>query len=260
MKKTEFLFNKEVAKNIDNLGKDERLKKISSDWILGAGQHNYAYNFRWLDRPIIQLPQDIVAIQEIIWKVKPDLIIETGIAHGGSLILSASMLFLLNNCITLKSGTKFDPNYVHRTVLGLDIDIRPHNRSAIENHPLSFMIEMIEGNSIDPEIIAKVYDYAKNYQKILVILDSNHTHNHVLSELEAYTPLVSIGSYCVVFDTIIEELSDDIFTNRPWGKGNNPKTSVLEFLKKHDEFEVDKDIEWKLLLTAAPDGWLKRIR
>ncbi|MDE2524081.1 MAG: cephalosporin hydroxylase family protein [Methanocorpusculum sp.] len=206
----------------------------------------YQYNFSWLGRPTIHYPQDLVAMQEIIWNVKPDLIIETGIAHGGSLIFSASMLELLGG--------------EDREVVGLDIDIRAHNRAEIEAHPLFKRITLIEGDSTSPEIAEQVYAIAQKHQNILVCLDSNHTHDHVLKELELYSPLVSTGSYCIVFDTIIEDLPDDMFSDRPWCHGNNPKTAVWEFLKTHDEFSVDAEIIQKLLVTEAPDGYLKKIK
>lgn len=232
-------------------------------------QPKYSYNFTWLGRPIIQYPQDIVAVQELIWQVKPDLIIETGIAHGGSLIFSASMLTLLDVCEAVEAGTAFDPEQAKRKVIGIDIEIRPHNREAIERHPMSHRIDMIEGSSIDPDIVSLVKEKAKGYERILVCLDSNHTHEHVLAELEAYAPLVSVGSYCVVFDTIIEDMPEGSFPDRPWGKGNNPKTAVHEYLSRLREegrtasdgrplhFEIDKMIENKLLITVAPDGYLK---
>lgn len=220
----------------------------------------YEYNFDFLGRPIIQLPQDVMAMQEIIWEVQPDLIIETGIAHGGSLIFSASMLSLLDVCEAVESGSVFDPHQAKRKVIGVDIEIRPHNREAIEKHPMSHRIEMIEGSSVDPEIIAQVREKAKDHKRILVCLDSNHSHDHVLAELNAYAPLVSPGSYCVVFDTIIEDMPAGSFPDRPWDKGNNPKTAVWEYLKTHSEFEIDKSIQYKLLITVAPDGYLKRVK
>lgn len=229
--------------------KNSKLVDSTTAFMKASIDRKYSYNFSWLGRPIIQYPQDILAIQELIWAVQPDLIIETGIAHGGSLIFSASMLELNAAC-----GGPQDAE-----VLGLDIDIRQHNREAIEAHPMFKRISMIQGSSIDPEIIEQVKVKAANKKKILVCLDSNHTHDHVLAELEAYAPLVSVGSYCVVFDTIIEDLPDDMFPDRPWGKGNNPKTAVWEYLKTHPEFEIDKSIQHKLLITVAPDGYLKRI-
>lgn len=224
-----------------------------------ANIHKYSYHFEWLGRPIIQYPQDMVAMQELIWQIKPDLIIETGIAHGGSLILSASMLALLDVCEAIEAGTTIDPKHSKRKVLGVDIDIRAHNRAAIEAHPMASRIQMIQGSSIAPEIIAQVHDVAKDFKRILVCLDSNHTHDHVLAELQAYAPLTSVGSYCVVFDTIVEDLPADMFPDRPWGPGNNPKTAVWEYLKTHPEFTIDKQIDHKLLISVAPDGYLKRV-
>lgn len=234
--------------------------KHANNFMLESILEKYSYNFTWQGRPIIQYPQDIVAAQELIWQVKPDLIIETGIAHGGSLILSASMLSLLDYCDAVETGKVLDPKKIHRKVLGIDIDIRQHNREAIEAHSMFHRIEMIQGSSIAPEIISQVYDFSKDYQKIMVFLDSNHTHEHVLEELKAYAPLTSIDSYCVVFDTIIEDLPDDMFPDRPWSRGNNPKTAVWEFLKTSDQFIIDKEIENKLLITVAPDGYLKRVK
>ena len=229
------------------------------DFIHKTARYNYTYRFEWLGRPIIQYPQDMVAIQELIWELKPDLIIETGIAHGGSLILSASMLALLDMCDAIETGTTIDPKLSGRKVLGIDIDIRAHNRAAIEAHPMASRIQMIEGSSIAPETIEQVKTVAKEYNRVLVCLDSNHIHDHVLAELEAYAPLASEGSYCVVFDTIVEDMPADMFPDRPWGPGNNPKTAVWEYLKTHPEFEIDKSIQHKLLITVAPDGYLKRI-
>ncbi len=254
------IFEKEVLARIENNGTNRRLREAASRFTLESIETRYSYNFRWLARPIIQYPQDMVAMQELIWQFKPDLIIETGIAHGGSLILSASMLALIDYCEAAEAGTALDPKASRRRVLGLDIDIRAHNRTAIEEHPLAHKIEMIQGSSIASEIIAQVHEYAKGYKCILVCLDSNHTHEHVLAELEAYAPLVSPDSYCVVFDTVIEDMPEDMFPDRPWGKGNNPKTAVLEYLKTHPEFEIDQTIPNKLMLTVARDGYLKRIR
>lgn len=198
-------------------------------------------------------------MQELIWEVKPDLIIEAGIAHGGSLILSASMLALLDMCDAIAEGATIDPNVSRRKVLALDIDIREHNREAIEQHPMSSRIEMIEGSSIDADIISRVRAIASNHSRVMVCLDSNHTHAHVLAELEAYAQLTTVGSYCVVFDSIVEDLPNEMFPDRPWGPGDNPKTAVWEYLKTHNEFEIDQSIHNKLLITVAPDGYLKRV-
>jgi cephalosporin hydroxylase len=221
---------------------------------------DYSYNFKWLSRPIIQYPQDIVATQEIIWKVKPDLIIETGIAHGGSIVFSASMLALLDYSDAVNEGIMLDPTKPKRKVIGVDIDIRKHNLEAINLHPMRSRMELIEGSSIDNDIISKVHKLAKGYSRIMVFLDSNHTHDHVLSELEAYASLTSVNSYCVVFDTIIEDLPDELSKDRPWSSGKSPKTAVWEYLKMNPKFRIDKTIEDKLLITVAPDGFLKRVK
>jgi cephalosporin hydroxylase len=265
-------FAEQVRKNIEGLGADQDIHNLSRIWLRDSLKHLYSYNFTWLSRPIIQYPQDMVAMQELIWRIKPDLIIETGIAHGGSLILSASMLALLNYCEAIESDASFNPMSSKRRVLGIDIDIRAHNRAAIEAHPLSSHITLIQGSSVAPEVVSAVHEIARNHKKILIFLDSNHTHEHVLAELEAYAPLVSEGSYCCVFDTVIEDLPADTYPDRPWGKGNNPKTSTREYLRRlKDEgraatdglplnFEIDKSMENKLLITVAPEGYLRRVR
>lgn len=253
-------FNLKSNFQISDQDKIENLKKLSLNWLIAVNSQKYSYNFSWLGRPIIQYPQDIIAMQELIWMIKPDLIIETGIAHGGSLLLSASMLALIDYSEAVGTGQTLNLKNSRRRVIGLDIDIRAHNRDAIEKHPLAHKIEMIEGNSTDPAIIQNVHDRVREYERILVCLDSNHTHDHVLAELNAYAPLTSVGSYCVVFDTIIEDMPDGSFPDRPWDKGNNPKTAVWEFLRTHPEFEIDKAMENKLLITVAPDGYLKRVR
>lgn len=229
-------------------------------WLKDEALSKYSYHFEFMGRPIIQYPQDMVAFQEIVWDTKPDLILETGIAHGGSLIQSAAMLALLDYCDALHAGQTLDPTKPQRMVLGLDIDIREHNKIAIEAHPMSNRIKMIQGSSIDPDVVAQVKEYAKNFKKILVCLDSNHTHEHVLEELRAYAELATVGSYCIVFDTLVEDTMEGQAPNRPWGKGNNPKTAVWEFLKENDKFEINKEIQNKLLITVAPDGYLKRVR
>jgi len=249
----------DVVENIQALGEDRELWNATLDWIIRSNAHGYTYNFSWLGRPIIQYPQDMVAMQELVWQIKPDLIIETGIAHGGSLILSASLLSMLDYCEAVESGQALDPKETKRRVLGIDIDIRQHNREAIEAHPMSHRIDMIQGSSIDAGVVDQVREYAKGYKKVLVFLDSNHTHEHVLAELEAYAPLTSVGSYCCVFDSLVEDMPEDMFDDRPWGVGDNPKTAVWEFMKTHPEFKIDKSIQHKLLITVAPDGYLKRV-
>lgn len=253
-------FNSKRLRNVSKMGANVGLLKLSVDFVEKSARYGYSYNYDCLGRPIIQYPQDMIAMQELIWRIKPDLIIETGIAHGGSLIMSASMLALIDLCDAVESGVTLDPRQSQRKVLGIDIDIRAHNKAAIEAHPMSSRIQMIEGSSIASEIIEQVRNVAKNYNCILVCLDSNHTHEHTLAELEAYAPLTSVDSYCVVFDTIIEDMPADMFPDRPWGPGNNPKTAVWAYLKTHPEFEIDKTIQNKLLITVAPDGYLKRLR
>lgn len=238
-------FENEKRLNIEAMGKNEDMLALSNKWFVESCKYKYTYNFTWMGRPIIQYPQDIVAMQEIIWEVQPDLIIETGIAHGGSIIFHASMLELLGG---------------DGQVLGIDIDIRAHNRVEIEKHPMMKRITMFEGSSISAEMGEKVRAFAKDKKKILVILDSNHTHEHVVKELELYSPLVTKDSYLIVFDTVVEDMPDDAFPDRPWGKGDNPKTAVWEFIKASDRFEIDHAISDKLLITVAPDGYLRCIK
>lgn len=238
-------FLAEVRDNIEGLRRDHLLRSLSGEWIRETARYKYSHNFRWLGRPIIQLPQDIIAMQEIVWQVKPDLIIETGIAHGGSLIFYASILELLG-----EDGR----------VLGIDNDIREHNRVEIERHPMFKRITMLQGSSVDETLARQVHEFARGRKQVLVGLDSNHTHQHVLKEMNLYSPLVTKGSYLVVFDTAIEDMPKGFFADRPWDKGNNPKTAVHEFLSSTDRFVIDKEIESKLLITVAPDGYLKCIK
>ena len=237
-------FKQEVKENIQGLADNQRGHELSLDWLMCVAENRYTYNFTWMGVPIIQFPQDIVAMQEIIWRIKPDLIIETGIARGGSLIFYASMFELLGN----------------GHVLGIDIDIRQHNREVIEAHPMSKRITMFEGSSVSDEMAERVRDFAKDYKNILVVLDSNHTHEHVLRELELYAPLTSVGSYCVVFDTVVEDIPEGSFPDRPWDKGDNPKTAVWAYLKQDERFEVDSDSHNKIMVTVAPGGYLRRVR
>lgn len=243
-------FEAERDQRIEQLGQDSEFREQSRSWLEQSMRRQYVYNFSWLGRPIIQNPIDMVAMQEIIWSVQPDLIIETGIAHGGSIIYSASMLELNAAC-----GGNPDA-----LVLGIDIDIRQHNKDAILQHPMAKRIQMLQGSSVSPEIVQQVQDIARGKQRIVVFLDSNHTHEHVLAELQAYAPLVSKDSYCVVFDTFVEDVPADVFDNRPWQPGNSPKTAVHEYLKTHPEFVIDKSMHNKLQITVAPDGFLKRIQ
>lgn len=251
-------FTRQVQERILKNGEDLPLKNAAQEFLLESLRASYSYNFSWLSRPIIQYPQDMAALQEIIWATRPDLILETGIAHGGSLIFSASMLALLDMCDAIEAGRTMDPRQSFRRVIGLDIDIRAHNKAAIEAHPMFSRITMIQGSSIAPEVVEQVRAAAAGYSRVLVCLDSMHTHAHVLAELEAYAPLVTPGSYCVVFDTIVEDMPAGSFPDRPWDKGDNPKTAVWKYLETHPEFEIDAMMQDKLLLTVAPDGFLRR--
>lgn len=239
-------------------GQDDAFKTLSRQWLQTSMDKKYVYNYDWLGRPIIQYPQDMVAIQELVWTIRPDLIIETGIAHGGSLILSASMLAMLDMCDAIESGATINPRQSARKVIGIDIDIRPHNRAAIEAHPMGSRIEMIQGSSIAPETVEKVRASAQGYKTVMVFLDSMHTHDHVLGELDAYATMVSPGSYCVVFDTFVEDMPPQFFADRPWDVGNNPKTATRQWLANHTDFSVDHAMESRLMVTVAPEGFLKR--
>ena len=222
----------------------------SKSFLRDSIESKYSYNFKWMGRPIIQYPQDIVAVQELIWDIKPDLIIETGVAHGGSAVFFASLLE-----INALSGGPKDAE-----VWCVEIDLRAHNREAILAHPMYPRLRIFDGSSVDTKIVSIVSNKAAKSERVMVILDSNHTHEHVLGELNLYASLVSVGSYCVVFDTVIEDLEGVEFVDRPWGKGDNPKTAVAEFLKTNSDFVVDQGIDEKLLISAAPGGYLKRIK
>ena len=235
-------FKEERKERVRSQGENDALKKTTSQFMAETMDAQYSYNFSWMGRPIIQYPQDMVAMQEILWELQPDLIIETGIAHGGSLIFYASILELIGK----------------GEVLGIDVDIRKHNRDEIENHPMYKRITMLEGSSTSAEIIGKVKSFAEGKQTVLVVLDSNHTHQHVKEELDLYHEFVTPGSYLVVFDTVVEDLPKHFFGDRPWSVGDNPKTAVWEFMQSNDSFEVDRSVQDKLLITVAPDGYLKR--
>ena len=254
-------FQQQVREEIQRQGNNQSFQSVTNRWVQESIHEKYSYHFEWLGRPIIQYPQDMIAIQKLLWEIKPDLVIETGIARGGSLIFNASLLELNAQC----GGPE------NAFVLGVDIDIRPHNKLAVMSHPMAKRVEMIQGSSIEDQIVDQVYKKAEQAKKVIVFLDSNHTHAHVLRELQIYAPLVSIGSYIVVFDTIVEDLINQDFGNRPWGKGDNPKTAVIEFLsgvkenkyrdKNGDpiDFEIDHMIESQLMITMAPFGFLKRV-
>lgn len=238
-------FQIEREKRVRKQGENSALAKASHSFLKETINSQYSYNFSWFGRPIIQYPQDIMAMQEIIWEVQPDIIIETGIAHGGTVLFYASMLQLLGG---------------DRELVSIDIDIRKHNRDEIEKHPLYRNVTMLEGSSVEQSMADTVFELAKGKKNPLVVLDSNHTHDHCLKEMELYAPLVRKGSYLIVMDTVVEDLPAEVYTDRPWGPGDNPKTAVHEFLKTHDRFEIDKAIDNKLAVSVAPDGYLKCLR
>jgi cephalosporin hydroxylase len=236
-------FKAECAERVAGYEQHTALKDAAQQFNIVSNREKYSYNFSWMGRPIIQYPQDMIAMQELIWEIQPDLIIETGVAHGGSLIYYASLMELIGK----------------GEIVGIDIDIRAHNREAIESHPMFKRITLLEGSSLSDEIVAQVKEIAKDKKTIMVSLDSNHTHDHVLEELRLYAPYTSVGSYCIVFDTIVEDMPKAMY-DRPWDVGNNPKTAVWEYLKENDSFEINKQIDNKLLISVAPDGYLKRIK
>jgi len=238
-------FRQERVARIRAMGADQTLKDTAQAFTVASTRAGYSYNFNWMGRPIIQYPQDMIALQEIIWEMRPDVVVETGIAHGGSLIFSASMLELLG-------GDGF--------VLGLDIDIRAHNRAAIEAHPMSKRIRMIQGSSIDAAVAEQVRRELAGRGNPLVVLDSNHTHAHVLRELELYSPLVKKGGWLVVFDTVVENMPGDFYPDRPWGLGDNPMTAVDAFLKDNDRFVIDEAMDAKLSVSMAPRGYLRCVK
>lgn len=237
-------FKNERKQEIKEQSKNVQLGNAAHEFLKESVKTKYSYNFSWMGRPIIQYPQDMIAMQEIIYEIKPDLIIETGIAHGGSLIFYSSILELMG----------------HGEVLGIDIDIRDHNKEEILNHPMSKRIKMIQGSSIDPKVMLQVDEIAKGKSKIIVLLDSNHTHEHVYEELKLYSSYVSMGSYLVVFDTLIEDMPKNFYPDRSWDKGNNPKTALYKFLEENDSFEIDRELDDKLLISVAHNGYLKKVK
>ncbi len=223
--------------------KDVRsLRRAALAWQTVAADNKLDWDISWLGVPIIANPYDMVLMQELIFRIKPDLIVESGIAHGGSLIYYASTLELLN----------------HGAVIGIDIDIRKHNRVIIEKHPLIKRVSLIEGSSTDPKVIDIVKKRAASARKVLVLLDSNHNHNHVLNELVAYSKIVNRGGYVVVFDTIIHYLPEKYSLGRPWSSKHNPKTAVDAFLKNNHDFVIDREYN-KFFVSSCPNGFLRRI-
>lgn len=253
-------FEASVQDRLKQAAQNTALSGAAQKFLLSSIESQYSYNWFWLGRPIIQYPQDICAMQELVWRIKPDVIVETGIAHGGSLILSASLLAMLDLCDATTSGEMLDPTKPKRKVIGVDIDIRAHNRAAIEAHPMANRITMIQGSSIDPAIVGQVKAEVAGAKTVLVCLDSNHTHEHVFAELQLYAPMVSVGSYCVVFDTVIENMPKEMFPDRPWGPGDNAMTAVDAYLEEQPGFQIDELMDAKLQISVAARGYLKRVR
>ena len=235
-------FYQQKRANIRALGADADVRDLTRAWFNGVSKHRYSYHFSWLGIPIIQFPQDLVAMQEIIWSVRPDAIIETGVAHGGSLVFHASMLELMGG---------------DGIVVGVDVEVRAHNRQAIEAHPLARRIRLVEGSSVDPAIIGQVENLLVGKTNPLVILDSNHACSHVSAELELYQRFVRSGSYLLVLDTIIDDMPEEFSNGRPWGPGQGPKAAVCRFLQATDRFVIDQEYNDKLLISVAPDGFLR---
>lgn len=252
-------FKQERQARVAAYAKDADFKQLSNAWLEASMRRQYVYNFDWMGRPIIQYPQDMVAVQQLIWTARPDVVIETGIAHGGSLVLSASMLAMLDMCDAIEQGVTMDPRASARKVIGVDIDIRQHNRDAILAHPMASRIQMVQGSSVSEAVVAQVRDLVGDAKRVMVFLDSMHTHDHVLAELNAYAPLVTPGSYCVVFDTFVENMPPHFFADRPWDQGNNPMTAVDAWLPAHPEFVIDAAMENTLMVSVAPKGFLLRV-
>lgn len=237
-------FESDKRTNAAGMAEDRDLHRKALDVVIESDRHGWSYQWSWLGVPIIQMPPDIVATQEVIWEARPQVIIETGVARGGSLILYASILELIGD----------------GRVIGIDIDIRPHNRDSIERHPLSKRIDLFQGSSIDPNLVARIRDEIRGAERVMVILDSNHTHDHVLDELRLYSPLVTHGQFLIVADTVVEDIPAQEHRPRPWGPGNNPGTALAAFLKENDRFVRDPFINAKLLITSSPGGYLRCVK
>ncbi len=244
-------FERQKEKRIFSYSKNHKIKKLFKHYNTEIDLAKYSYNFSWMGIPIIQYPGDMIVMQELIYKINPDLIIECGIARGGSLIYYASLLKLLG-----KKRSK---------ILGIDLDIRNHTRIVLKNHPLKNKIKYIQGSSVDKNIFKKVKSFSKKYKKKIVILDSNHTHDHVLKELNFYSKLVSKNLYIVVFDTTVNIFEKKKISKlkksyrfKEWGKNNNPMTATLEFLKKNKNFKIDKSLNYKSFCTSTFNGFLKK--
>ncbi len=237
----EFLANRKQKSQ--DLGADKALFEKSKDLIYDLDRHDYSYLWTWMGIPIIQLPADVLATQEVIWKTKPDIIIETGVARGGSVLFMASIVEMMGN----------------GQVIGVDIDIRTHNRESIEAHPMSKRVTLIEGGSVDKDVLEKVRAEIPDGARVMVVLDSDHSRDHVLAECRAYGPMVTKDCYLVVADTLVGHVNEE---NAPknrsqlWYKGNDPLTATNDFLEEQDRFQVDAVTNGKLVLSSSPGGYL----
>ncbi len=237
-------FDADKIKNATSLGKDEELQKLALELIEKSDKHYHAYQWTWLDLPIIQSTEDILAAQELVWKVKPDVIIETGIAWGGSIVFYASLLQLIGK----------------GKIVGIDVALPQKNIDKIMSYPFSDRIELIQGSAVDQSIVDLAASHIKEGQTVMLMLDSNHTHEHVLKELEMYSHLVTKDSYIIVSDTIVEDIPTQEHRPRPWGPGDNPKTAVNAFLKGNDRFVLDEYYNNKILVTFDKGGYLRCVK
>lgn len=236
---------KQKRENAGAQRQDEGLARIAHDFVVKSDQYGYGYQWTWCGLPVIQMPQDIVVTQEIIWACKPDVIIETGIAWGGSIALYASLLQLIGK----------------GKVVGVDLNLMNHVADQIMGLPFaSGRVHLYKGSSVDPDIVSRIRAHVSPGQSVMVLLDSNHTHEHVFEELKIYAPLVTKGQFLIVSDTIVEEIPVQEHRPRPWGPGNNPKTALRAYLRDHPEFEVDSYINAKALLTYSPDAYCRKVR
>lgn len=239
---SEFEIERELI--LKNLKANQKLNLERDSFFQNLVDAKYSYNFNWMGVPIIQMPGDLIVFQEIVNKVRPDVIVECGVARGGSILFWSSMLELFH-----KVGI----------VIGVDIEIKTHTQEAIKDSMFKHRIKLIEGDSTDVSTLNKVKSLIPKDKKVMIVLDSNHTESHVLKELDLYSQLVSTGSYLIVLDTVIEKLKPE--KNRPWGPGDNPMTAVEKFMKdKSNVFKQDFDLEYKSYLTVAPNGFYERIK
>lgn len=242
------VFTAHQEKQSRALGSDQAAFAKSLDTLLDLDRYDYSYLWNWMGVPIIQMPADIMATQEVIWQTKPDIIIETGVARGGSVIFMASLLTLLGNA---------------GRVIGVDIDIRAHNRETIETHPMSAHIDLIEGGSADPDVLEQVKALIPPGARVMVVLDSDHSRDHVLAECRAYGPLVTEGCYMVVADTLVGHVPEDRAPQKRsklWFEGNEPLSALNDFLREDDRFEIDPVINGKLVLSSSPGGYCRCIK